>query len=135
MHFLKKIIFLLLFIISFSCQTRLEKQGWQRTAIGSHWDSSTIKKDKELIVEKRDHNGSYYYSLTFFGKDPTGKIINKPFGGFVKPFNSDIAYYKWESDSICLVKLLNQGNVQFSLKYIEYNDSSSSFGILDEPRK
>ena len=57
MSFLKKIIFLLLPILSFSCQTRLEKQGWQRTAIVSQLDTSTInKKDKELVCSKLHDN-------------------------------------------------------------------------------
>ena len=66
MSLLKKIIFLLLPILSFSCQTRLEKQGWQRTAIVSQLDTSTIKKDKELVVQKMHDKGSYYLSVIYF---------------------------------------------------------------------
>ncbi|MEP6597606.1 MAG: hypothetical protein ABJA71_16750 [Ginsengibacter sp.] len=137
MHFLRKIIFLLLFIISFSCQTQLEKQGWQRIAIVSQFDTSTInKKDKELVVGMMRYKGSYYYSYYFFEKNSTGKIIiNKPEFVFERSFKSEIAYYKWESDSVCFVKLLNNGNVQASIKYIKHNDSSSSNEILNEPGK
>ena len=116
MHFLKKIIFLLLFFISFSCQTRLEKQGWQRIAIVSQVDTSTTKKDKELVVQKMFiDKSSYYYVFYISEKDSTGKIIcrERAGGSFL---NSDIAYYKLESDSVCLVKLLNQGNIQASIK-------------------
>ena len=132
MHFFKKIILLLLVIISFSCKTRLERQGWQRAAIVSHWDTLNNKKAKELVVERRQLNNSSYYMLTFFENDSSGKIINKPFFAFERPFRSDIAYYKWESDSLCYIKLMSQGNVQASLKYIEHSDSSSSFGFLDD---
>ena len=152
MSTLKKIIFLLLPILSFSCQTRLEKQGWQRTAIVSKSDTSTInKKDKELIIVKikfsdKDSSGKflsnpflvqnkslYSYWLSVFKKDSTGKIINGNCG-FGSLFNSDIAYYKWESDSVCLVKLLNQGNIQASIK-LSFNGSSSSIETLDERKK
>jgi len=131
-HFLRKIIFLLLVVISFSCKTRLERQGWQRTAIVSQLNTSTIKKDKELVVEKMQHQSSYYYRLTFFEKDSSGKIVNKPFWGVEKSFKSDIAYYKWESDSVCFIKLMGQGNVQASLKFTEFSDSLSSFEILND---
>ena len=131
MHLFKKPIFLLLVITSFSCKTRLERQGWKRTAIVSQWDTLT-KKDKELVVEKRQHKSSYYYMLTFFEKDPTGKIISKPSFGFERSFKSDIAYYKWESDSLCFIKLVRQGNVQASLKFIEHSDSTSSFEMLSD---
>ena len=50
-----------------------------------------------------------------------------------KSFNSDIAYYKWESDSVCLVKLLNQGNVQASFKLLFI--LAETLEILDEPKK
>lgn len=155
MSLLRKIIFLLLLIISFSCKTNLEKQGWKRTAIVSRSDASTInKKDKELIIVKiknenfseKDSAGKtinkpflvprkflYGYWLSVFKKDSTGKIINGNCG-FGFDFNSDIGYYKWESDSVCLVKLLNQGNVQTTVKLL-FNDYLSEFGILDEPKK
>src|SRR6187200_57874 len=104
MPFLKKIIYVLLFISSFSCKTRLEKQGWQRTAIVSQVDSSIIKKEKELVVQKMYiDKSSYYYVFYISEKDSTGKIIcRERAGGFF--LNSDIAYYKLESDSVCLVK-------------------------------
>ena len=152
MSTLKKIIFLLMPILVFSCQTRLEKQGWRRTAIVSKSGASTInKKDKELIIVKikfsdKDSSGKflsnpflvqdkslYSYWLSVFKKDSTGKIINGNCG-FGSLFNSDIAYYKWESDSVCLVKLLNQGNVQTSGKLL-FNNYLSEFGFLDEPKK
>ena len=152
MSLLKKIIFLLMPILVFSCQTRLEKQGWQRIAIVSQSGASTInKKDKELIIVKikfsdKDSSGKflsnpflvqnkslYSYWLSVFKKDSTGKIINGNCG-FGSLFNSDIAYYKWESDSVCLVKLLNQGNVQTSGKLL-FNNYLSEFGFLDEPKK
>ena len=149
MHFLRKIIFLLLFIISFSCKTPLEKQGWQRTAIVSQLDTSTInKKEKELFVVKiqdfpdtdstgaiinkpflvQDKSPTYIFNV--FVKDSAGKIVNEPF-----PFTteaspkSDLAYYKWESDSVCLVKILNHGNVQASFKLI-YSHSSRTLAKL-----
>ena len=244
MHFPKKIIFLLLSIICFSCKTKLEKQGWRRTAIVSQVDSSTIKKDKELVVQKMYYksspfyrfyisekdsigkiicrefasgaffnsdiayyklesdssflvklfrqgnlqtslklgfsstgsldvlymtdrsqpenesfhgtaivsrpdtsgikndkelvverlqlNGLYYYNLAFVEKDPAGKVINKPAFVFEKSFKSDMAYYKWESDSLCIIRLMSHGNIQASLKYIEYSDSSSSYEFVND---
>ena len=92
----KKIIFLLLPILSFSCQTRLEKQGWQRIAIASQVDTSAIKKDKELVVQKKyADKSSYFYRFYISEKDSTGKIISREWSnGFY--LNSDIAYYKWE---------------------------------------
>ena len=133
MHFIKKIIFLLLFIISFSCKTRLEKQGWQRTAIVSQVNTSAINKDKNIVVQKMHDKSSYAYWFYIFNKDSTGKIINLNWGSG-ENFNSDIAYYKWESDSVCLVKLLNQGNIQASFKF-SFNGSSGSMQILDRPTK
>ena len=132
MSLLKKIIFLLLPIFSFSCQTRLEKQGWQRIAIVSQVNTSAIKKDKELVVKKLKDKSSYYFWLYAFKKDSTGKIINAEWG-FDIPFNSEIAYYKWESDSVCLVKLLNQGNVRASVKLL-FNDPTRGMEFL-EPKK
>lgn len=153
MSYLKKVIFYC--CLYFSCQSRLEKQGWQRTAVVSQSGASTInKKDKELIIVKIKHENfsekdsagkiinkpflvqdkfAYYYFLSVFKKDSTGKIINGNCG-FGFDFNSDIGYYKWESDSVCLVKLLNQGNVQTSVKLV-FDDYLSSFGILDESKK
>ena len=134
---LLKIIFLLLSILSFSCKTRLEKEGWQRTAIVSQLDASP-RKDKDLVVEKMQYyKGSYYYKLYVFKKDSTGKVINNNTWEHGNLFNCDIAYYKWESDSVCLVKLLNQGNVQTTLKLaFGYNFGNwNSIGILDELKK
>jgi len=133
MSLLKKIIFLLLPIFSFSCQTRLEKQGWQRIAIVSQVNTSAIKKDKELVVKKLKDKSSYYFWLYAFKKDSTGKIINAEWG-FDIPFNSEIAYYKWESDSVCLVKLLNQGNVRASVKLL-FNDPTRGMKILEVSKK
>ena len=138
MSLLKKIIYLLLPIF-FSCQTQLEKQGWQRTAIVSQLDTSTInRKDKELIIVKFPDNidtdslgkiirkpflvqdKSPIYVFNVFVKDSAGKIINEPFP-FTMPAlpESDLGYYKWESDSVCLVKILNHGNVRasYELRY------------------
>jgi len=141
MHFLKKIIFLLLFIISFSCKTRLEKQGWQRTAIVTQVDTSTINRHKEPVVQKMHDKSSYYYRVYISEKDSTGKIIN---GYYVLGYdfnsniayykNSDIAYYKWESHSMCLLKLLNQGNVRASVK-LGFTETRKSLYILDEPKR
>ena len=133
MSFIKEIIFLLLLILSFSCQTRLEKQGWQRTAIVSQVNTSAIRKDKELIVQKLRDKSSNYFWLYAFKKDSTGKIINAEWG-FHNIFNSEIAYYKWESDSVCLVKLLNQGNVRASVKLL-FNDPRRGMEILDVSKK
>jgi len=133
MSTLKKIIFLLLPILSFSCQTQLEKQGWQRTAIVSQMDTSTIKKDKEPVVQKMYDKSSYYYRVYISEKDSTGKI-NKGEYTLERDFNSDIAYYKWESDSICLVKLLKQGNVRASVK-LGFTETWKSLEIFDEPKK
>ena len=132
MHFLKKIIFLLLLIISFSCKTRLEKQGWQRTAIVTQVDTSSIRKDNELVIQKIHDKGSYIYRLYIFEKDSMGKIIRREW--LVESFNSDIAYHKWESDSLCLVKLMSHGNVQTSLK-LGFKGPRESLDVLDEPRK
>ena len=131
MHFLKKIIFLLLIIISFSCQTKLEKQGWQRIPIVSQVDTSTIKKEKELVVQKMFYEGSPFYRFYISEKDSIGKIICRELasGSF---FNSDIAYYKLESDSICFVKLFKQGNVQAFIK-LGFG-SWSSLEVLYEPK-
>jgi hypothetical protein len=155
MHSLKKIIFLLLFVISFSCKTRLEKQGWQRTAIVSRLDTSTTnKKDKELFVIKiqgfpsRDSVGEIInqpfsfqdknqaYAFNIFVRDSAGKIINEPFPviwGSISS-KSDLAYYKWESDSVCLVNILNHGSVQDSFK-LTYSHNSKSLRYLNEPKK
>jgi len=133
MSFLKKFIFLLLPILSFSCQTRLEKQGWQRTAIVTQMDSSIIRKDNELVVQKMHDKSSYFYQLYIFEKDSSGRIIRREWM-VEKSFNSDIAYHKWESDSLCLVKLLNKGNVQTTLK-LGFKGSWESLDILDEPKK
>ena len=133
MYLIKEIIFLLLLILSFSCQTRLEKQGWQRTAIVSQVNTSAIRKDKELIVQKLRDKSSNYFWLYAFKKDSTGKIINAEWG-FPNLFNSDIAYYKWESDSVCLIKLLNHGIVRASVKLL-FNDPRRGMEILDESKK
>ena len=133
MSLINKIIFSLLLIPSFSCQTQLEKQGWQRTTVVSQLDTSTIRKDKELVVKKLKDKGSYYFWLYAFKKDSTGKIINAEWG-FDIPFNSEIAYYKWESDSVCLVKLLNQGNVRASVKLL-FNDPTRGMKILEVSKK
>lgn len=152
MSLLSKIILSLLSIISFSCKTRLEKQGWQRIPIVSQLDTSTLnKKDKEIVVVKienllhSDSTGKIIkkpflardqpsYVFNVFVKDSTGKIINDPFPVITDAFKSDLAYYKWESDSICLVKVLNQGNVQASYK-LSYFHNSRIFSVLDEPKK
>jgi hypothetical protein len=133
MHFLKKIILLLLPILSFSCQTQLEKQGWQRIAIVSQLDTSTIKKDKELVVQKKYVGKSlYYYEFYISENDSTGQIVSREWSkGFY--LNSDIAYYKWESDSL-FVKLLNQGDIQASIK-LSYTDGRNTLDILYEPKK
>ena len=133
MSILKKIVVLLLPILSFSCQTRLEKQGWHRTAIVTQVDTSTIRKDNELVIQKIHDKGSYFYQLYIFEKDSTGKIIRREWlvGEY---FNTDIAYHKWESDSMCLVKLLNKGNVQTTLK-LGFKGPRSTLDILDEPKK
>ena len=133
MHFLKKIILLLLPILSFSCQTQLEKQGWQRIAIVSQLDTSTIKKDKELVVQKKYVGKSlYYYEFYISENDSTGQIVSREWSkGFY--LNSDIAYYKWESDSL-FVKLLNQGDIQASIK-LSYIDGRNTLDILYEPKK
>ena len=157
MHFLRKIIFLLLFMISFSCKTRLEKQGWLRTAVVSQLDTSTInKKDKELIVvhfqdenvlTTKDSTGEIIkkpfliqdknpvYVFNAFFKDSVGKIINEPFP-FTTPgsFKSDLAYYKWDSDSLCRVMILNHGNVQASYELIR-SHNRRAFRKVNEPKK
>ena len=118
MSTLKKIIFLLLPVLSFSCQTRLEKQGWQRIDVITR-ETLTSRKDKEVVVIKKLNGGSYFYQFYFFKKDSSGKIPQPPFQGLMRPINSDFAYYKWESDSLCLVKILNHGNVRasYELRY------------------
>jgi hypothetical protein len=142
MSLLKKITFLLLLIFSFSCQTKLEKQGWQRTAVVSQLDTSTInKKDKEVVVVKIENfpdvdsvgeiiNKPFLvhdrprYVFNVFRRDSAGKIRNEPFP--VLPnfsSTSDLAYYKWESDSVCLVKVLKQGNVRAYYKLIYSHNS------------
>jgi hypothetical protein len=145
MHFFNKIIFLLLFIIFFSCKTRLERQGWQRTAVVSQLDTSTInKKDKELIVVRFPDNidtdslgkiinkpflakdKSPVYVFNVFVKDSGDKIISEPFP-FTTPASpkSDLAYYKWESDSVCLVKILYHGNLQASYELSYFHNPFS----------
>ena len=141
MSLLKKIILLLFSILSFSCQTPLEKQGWQRTAIVSQLDTSTINRYKEPVVQKIHDKSSYYYRVYISEKNSTGQIINGEymlgydFNSEIAYYkNSDIAYYKWESDSMCLVKLLNQGNVWASVK-LGFTEARKSLYILDEPKK
>lgn len=92
----KKIIFILICALFFSCKTQLEKKGWQRTAIVSQLDTSATRNDKELVVEKMKHKSSYYYRFTFFKKDSAGKMITGHSWGLEKSLNSVIAYYKWE---------------------------------------
>ena len=133
MQFPKKIIFLLLSIICYSCKTNLEKQGWQRIPIVSKSDTSAIGKEKELVVQKLKNQSSYYFWLYAFKQDSTGRVINAEWG-FPNIFNSEIAYYKWESDSVCLVKLVNQGNVRASVKLL-FNDPKRGIEILDESKK
>ena len=155
MSLLKKIIFPLLLILFYSCQTRLERQGWQRTTIVSRLDTSTLnKKDKELFVIKiqgfpsRDSAGEIInqpfsvkdknqaYAFNIFVRDSAGKIINEPFPviwGSISS-KSDLAYYKWESDSVCLVNILNHGSVQDSFK-LTYSHNSKSLRYLNEPKK
>ena len=113
----------------------LQKQGPQGMVLDLQADSSAIKKGKELVVERIQLDGPYYYNFTFVEKDSTGKIIDQFVQIWECSFKSDMADYKWESDTLCLIKLMNQGKVQASFKYIEHSDSTSSFGILDEPRK
>jgi len=143
----KKIILLFLPVLSFSCQTQLEKQGWQRSVIVSQLDTSTVnKKDKELIIVKFQDNidtdsagkiinkpflaqgKSPVYVFNFFFRDSAGKIINEPFPMTIPAFKSDLGYYKWESDSVCLVKILNHGNVHasYELRY-SHNPYSRAF--------
>jgi len=133
MSIFKKIIFLFFPILSFSCQTQLEKQGWQRTTILSQLNTSTIRKDKELVVKKLKDKGSYYFWLYAFKRDSTGKIVDAEWE-FDIPFNSEIAYYKWESDSVCLVKLLNQGNVRASVKLL-FNGATQGMETLEVSKK
>jgi hypothetical protein len=114
-----------------SKEPQMKHQNWG-TAIVSRPDTSGVKKGKELVVERMQLNGTYYYNLNFVEKDSTGNPINKPSFSFENSFKSDMAYYKWESDSSCLIRLMSHGNVQASYKYLEYSDSSSSFGILDD---
>ena len=143
MQLFKEIIFLLLIIICFSCKTRLEKEGWQRASIVSQFDTSTLnKKDRGLFVVKilskdfpsgkiikkpplsTDKSLVYFFNVFFRNSD--GKIINEPFPFTrTEEFKSDVAYYKWESDSMCRVKILNHGDVQatYELKY-SYNSKS-----------
>ena len=96
-------------------------------------DTSTIKKDKEPVVQKMYDKSSYYYRVYISEKDSTGKI-NKGEYTLERDFNSDIAYYKWESDSICLVKLLKQGNVRASVR-LGFTEAWKSLEIFDEPKK
>ena len=151
---LLKIIFLLLSILSFSCQTRLEKEGWQRTAIVSGFDTSTInKREKEVFVVKIQdmpsvdsagkiinkpllvHGKKQVYTFNVFVRDSTGKIISEPVPiVYDLSLKSDIAYYKWESDSLCMVKILNHGNVKASFK-IRYSHNSKGVQYLDESKK
>ena len=101
------------------------------TPMISRLDTSGIRNDKEVTVESVQLNGSkYYYSLTIVEKDSAGKPINNAFG-FENSFKSDMVYYKWVSDSLCHIRFMNDGNVQASYKYVEYSDSSSGFGILN----
>lgn len=154
MHLLKKVNFFLLLIIFFSCKTRLEKEGWQRTAIVSGFDTSTInKKEKEVFVVKiKDmpstdsagkiinnpflvHDKKQVYTFNVFVRDSTGKIISEPVPiVYDLSLKSDIAYYKWESDTLCMVKILNHGNVQASFK-IRYSHNSIGVQYLDESKK
>ena len=124
MSLLKKIVFPLLLILFYSCQTRLEKQGWQRIDVITR-ETLTSRKDKEVVVIKKLNGGSYFYQFYFFKKDSSGKIPQPPFQGLMRPINSDFAYYKWESDSAFFVKLLNQGNVQRSFKCTSYKHGTS----------
>ena len=152
MQLFKEIIFLLLIIICFSCKTRLEKEGWQRASIVSQFDTSTLnKKDRGLFVVKilskdfpsgkiikkpplsTDKSLVYFFNVFFRNSD--GKIINEPFP-FTTPgsFKSDLAYYKWDSDSLCRVMILNHGNVQASYELIR-SHNRKAFRKVNEPKK
>jgi hypothetical protein len=52
-----------------------------------------------------------------------------------RSFNSDTAYYKWESDSVCLVKLLKNENLQAEVQLTYFNDFTQELKILKETRK
>ena len=56
-------------------------------------------------------DGSYYYWLTFVENDPTGNLINKPGFAFEDSFKSDLANYKWESDSVCINRFMSYRNL------------------------
>ena len=109
-----------------------EHQSLHGATIASRPDTSGIKNEKELVVQRMQLDGLYYYMLAFVEKDSTGKLINKPGFGFDDSFKSDTADYKWESDSLCFIRLMSHGNVQATLKYIEYSDSSSSYEFLND---
>lgn len=118
-------------ILYMTDKSQPEHQSLHGTVIVSRPDTLGIKNDKELNVERMQLDGSYYYRLAFLEKDPTGKLIDKGGFGFEDSFKSDMANYKWESDSVCLIKLMSHGNLQASYKYIEHSDSSSSFDFVN----
>lgn len=131
---LKKIFIPALFILYFSCRTPLENEGWIRTPVLTQFDTSVLnKKDKELHVVMIPNDNSYTYAFNIFLKDSSGKIVNKPFKVVVggKLFVSDVAYYKWEPDSLCLVKLLKNGNLQAEVELIYFNDSTQSLRVKE----
>ncbi len=131
---LQKTIFPALFILFFSCRTALEKQGWSRTTVVTQPDTSAInKKDKELHVVMIQKENSFIYGFNIFLKDSSGKIMNKPFKIVMgRVFISDVAYYKWKSDSICLVKLFKNGTLQAEVLLTYFNESTQNLEILKE---
>ncbi len=82
------------------------------------------------------NDNSYQYWFNIFRQDSSGWIKGKPFGVVMERlFNSDVAYYKWESDSVCLVKLLKNKNLKAEVQLTYFNDFTQELKILKETSK
>jgi|SRR5687767_12324259 len=121
-------------LLLFSCQTRLEKEGWTRTPILSQIDSSVSnKKDKELYTVMYLHHPQNMYGFYYFAKDSSERLQYKQFDFVLeRPFKSDVSYYKWTSDSVCLVSLMKQGELQALIK-ITMSDSTQIMDLSSSP--
>ena len=121
-------------LLLFSCQTRLEKEGWIRTPILSQIDSSVSnKKDKELYTVMYLHHPQNLYGFYYFVKDSSDRLQYKQFDFVLeRPFKSDVSYYKWTSDSVCLVSLMKQGELQALIK-ITMSDSTQIMDLSSSP--
>ena len=79
------------------------------------------------------HNPENKYGFYFFAKDSTGKLKYKQFDFVLnRSFKSDVCYYKWTSDSVCMITLMKQGEQQAIIK-LAMNDSGQTMDLSGSP--